>query len=184
MWELDRKEGWVPKNWCFWTMVLEKTLESPMDCKEIKPANPEGHQPWIFMGRTDTEAPILWPPDAKSQLIGKDPDGGKDWGQEEKRVTEDEMIGYHHWLSGHVFDQTSGNNEVQGSLACCSPWVHKEVDMTDNWTTTLPYNNWVDSRAFALIQKNSWSKEPNTNLNCEDVKFYTIKFTLYNKKKI
>ena len=84
MWELDRKEGWVPKNWCFWTMVLEKTLESPMDCKEIKPANPEGHQPWIFMGRTDTEAPIRWPPDAKSQLIRKDPDAGKDWRLEEK----------------------------------------------------------------------------------------------------
>ena len=110
MWELDHKEGWVLKNWCFQTVLLEKTLESPLDCKEIKPVNPKGNQPWIFIGRTDTEAetPILWPPDAKSQLIGKDPDAGKDWRQEEKGVTEDEMVGWHHWLKGHEFEQALG----------------------------------------------------------------------------
>ena len=89
MWELDHKEGWAPRNWCFWTVGLEKTLESPLDCKEIKPVNPKGNQPWIFIGRIDAETPIFWPPDAKSQLIGKDLDAGKDWRQEEKGVTED-----------------------------------------------------------------------------------------------
>ena len=103
MWELDYKQGWVLKNWCFQTVVLKKTLESPLDSKEIKPVNPKGNQAWIFIGRTDDEAeveapPILWPPDSKSQLIGKDPDAGKDWRQEEKGVTEDEMVGWHHWL--------------------------------------------------------------------------------------
>ena len=103
MWELDYKESWVPKNWCFWTVVLEKTLESPLDCKEIKRANAKANQPWIFTGRTvaEAEVPILWPPDSKSRVIGKDPDNGKDWGQEEKGTTEDEMVGWHHWLSGH-----------------------------------------------------------------------------------
>ena len=118
MWDLDHKEGWVVKNWCLRTVVLEKTLESPLDCKEIKLVNPDGNQPWIFIGRTDAEAkaPILWPPDAKNQLIGKDPDDGKDWGQEEKRVTEDETVGWHHWLNGHEFEQTPGDSEGQGSL--------------------------------------------------------------------
>ena len=103
MWDLDHKESWAPKNWCFWTVVLEKTLESPLDCKEIQPVHPRGNQSWIFIGRTDAEAktPILWPPDVKNWLIGKDPDAGKDWRQEEKGITEDEMVGWHHWLSGH-----------------------------------------------------------------------------------
>ena len=101
MWELDYKESWVPKNWCFWTVMLEKTLESPLDRKEIKPVNPKGNQSWIFIGRTDAEAPILWPPDAKSWLIGKDPDAGKDWGQEEKETTEDEKVRWHHPCDGH-----------------------------------------------------------------------------------
>ena len=98
MWEMDHKEGWAPKNWCFWILVLEKTLESPLDCKEINSVNPKGNQHWILIGRTDTEAetPILWPPDAKSRLIGKDPDAGTDWGQEEKGATEDGMVGWHH----------------------------------------------------------------------------------------
>ena len=141
MWELDYKESWAPKNWCFWTVVLEKTLESPLDCKEIQPVNPKGNQPWIFTGRTDAEAeaPILWPPDVKNQLIRKDPDAGKDWRQEEKGITEDEMVGWYHWLSGHEFEQTSGDGEGQGSLTCCSPWGHKESDMTEqlNWTEQL-----------------------------------------------
>ena len=107
MWELDYKESWVPKNWCFWTVVLEKTLESPLDCKEIQPVHPKGDQSWVFSGRTDVEAEtlILWPPDVKCWLIWKDPDAGKDWGQEEKGTTEDEMVGWHHWLKGHGLDR-------------------------------------------------------------------------------
>ena len=105
IWKLDYKEGWKLKNWCFWTVVLEKTLESPLNCKEIKPVNPKGNQSWISIGRTDAEAetPILWPPTVKSWLIWKDPDAGKDWRQEEKGMTEDEMVRWHHWLSGHEF---------------------------------------------------------------------------------
>ena len=132
MWDLDHKESWVPKNWCFWTVVLEKTLESPLDCKEIQPVNLKGNQSWIFIGRTDAEAEalILWPPDAKNWLIGKDPDAGKDWGQEEKRTTEGEVVGWHHWLNGHEFEQVLGDGEWKGSLVCCSPWGHKESDTT------------------------------------------------------
>ena len=132
MWELDHKEGWAPKNWCFQTVVLEKTLESPLDCKEIKPVNPKGNQSWIFIGGTDAEAeaPVLWPPDVKSWLIGKDPDVGKDWRQEEKRMTEDKMVGWHHWLSGQEFEQAPQDGEGQGSLACYSPWGREELDMT------------------------------------------------------
>ena len=106
MWELDSKESWVPKNWCFWTVVLEKTLESPLDCKEIKPVYPERNQSWIFIGRTDAEdkAPIFWPPDAKNWFTGKDPDAGKDWRQEKKGMTKDEMVAWHHWLDGHEFE--------------------------------------------------------------------------------
>ena len=121
MWELDHKEGWALENWSFQIVVLEKTLESPLDSKEIKPVKPKGGQPWKLTGRTDAEAdaPIIWLPDVKSQLIGKDPDAGKDWGQE-KGVAEDDMVGWHHWLSGHEFEQILGDNEGQGSLACCS----------------------------------------------------------------
>ena len=141
MWKLDHKGGWVPKNWCFWTVVLEKTLESPLDCEEIKPVNPKGNQPWIFIGRTDAEAeaPILWPPDTKSQLIRQDPDAGQDWRQEEKGTTEDEMVEWHHWLNGYEFEQAPGDGEGQGSLACCSPWGHKELDTTEqlNWTELI-----------------------------------------------
>ena len=130
--ELDLKESWVPKNWCFQTVVLEKTLESPLDCKEIKPVNPKGNKPWIFNGSTDAkaEAPILWPPDVKNWLTGKDPDAGKDWGQEEKGETEDEMVGWHHQFNGHEFEQTPGDSEGYGGLACYSPWGCKELDMT------------------------------------------------------
>ena len=125
MWELDYKEGWVLKNGCFRIVVLQKTLESSLDCKEIKPVNPKGNQPWIFIGRTnpEAEAPILWPPDAKSRIIGKDPDAGKDWGQEEKGMTEDEMVGWHHWLNEHAFEQTPEGSRGERSLTCCSPWV-------------------------------------------------------------
>ena len=110
MWELDYKESWALKNWCFWTVVLEKTLESPLDCKEIQPVHPKGNQSWVFIGRADVEAetPIFWPPNAKSWLIWKDPDAGKDLGQVEKGMTEDEMVGWHHWLNGHEFGWTLG----------------------------------------------------------------------------
>ena len=130
--ELDHKEGQVSKNLCFQTVVLEKTLESPFNTKEIELVNPKGKQPWPFMGRTDAEAEalILWPPDAMSWLTGKDPDAGKDWRQEKKGLTEDEMVRGHHWLNGHEFQQALGDGEEQGSLACCSLWGHKESDMT------------------------------------------------------
>ena len=132
MWELDHKEAWAPKNWFFANCVLEKTLESPLDSKEIKPVNSKGNQSWIFIESTDAEAeaPIFWSPDAKSQLIGKDADAGKDWRQEEKRVTEDEMVGWHHRISGHKFAQTQSDSEGQRSLVCCRPWDHKEWDTT------------------------------------------------------
>ena len=137
MWELDYKESWAPRNWCFWTVVLEKTLESPLDCKEIEPVHPKGDQSWVFIGRTDVEAetPILWPPDAKSWFLWKDPDAGKDWGQEEKGTTEDEMIGWHHRLNGHGFEWTPDVGDVQGGLVCCGSWGRKELDMTEwlNW---------------------------------------------------
>ena len=141
MWELDYAEGWVPKNWCFWSVVLEKTLESPLDCKEIQPVHPKENQSWVFFRRTDVEAetPTLWPPDAKSWLILKDPDAGKDWGQEEKWTTEDEMVGRHPWLNGHGFGWTLGAGDGQGGLACCGSWGRKELDMTErlNWTEYL-----------------------------------------------
>ena len=123
----------APTNWCFQTVLVEKTLESSLDSKEIKPVNPKGNQPWIFIGRTDAEAeaPIFWPPDAKSQLIGKDPDAGKDWRQEEKGTTEDEMVGWHHWLKRHEIKQTPGDGEGQGRLVWYSPWCCKELDMTE-----------------------------------------------------
>ena len=132
MWELDHKESCVLKNWCFQSLVLEETFESLLDSKEIKPINPKGNQPWLFTGRTDVEVetPILWPPDVKTWLIGKDPDAGKEWRQEEKGMTEDEMVGWHHQLNGQEFEQTPGDSEGQASLVCCSPWGRKELDMT------------------------------------------------------
>ena len=139
MWELDHKEGWALKNQCFWTVVLEKTLESPLDCKEIKPVNPKGNKPWIFIGKTDVEAetPILWPPDVKNWLTGKDPDAGKDCRQEEKGTTEEEMVGWHHWLNGHEFEQAPGVGDGQGSLEFCSPWGCNESNTTTNFKQNL-----------------------------------------------
>ena len=122
MWELDHKKGWALKNWCFWTVVLEKTLESPLDCKEIQPVHSEGNQSWVFFGRNDAkeETLVLWPAHAKSWLIGKDSDAGRDWGQEEKGTTEDEMAGWHHWLDGREFEWILGVCDGQGGLACCN----------------------------------------------------------------
>ena len=138
VWELDHKEGWAMKNWCFWTVVLEKTLEGPLDCKEIKPGNRKGNQAWKFIGRTDAETPVLWPPHAKSWLIGKDSDAGRDCGQEEKGTTEDEMAGWHHRLDGRGFGWTPGVGG-EGGLACCNSWGPKESDTTEqlNWTEQL-----------------------------------------------
>ena len=138
MWELDYKESWAPKNWCFWTVVLEKTLESPLDCKEIQLVDPKRNQSWIFIGRTDAEAesPIFWPPDVKNWLIGKAPDAGKDWRQEKKGMTEDEMVGWRHRLNVHGFVWTPGAGDGQGGLAWCDSWGCKELDTTEwlNWT--------------------------------------------------
>ena len=130
MWELDCEESWVLKNWCFWTVVLEKTLESPLDCKEIQLVHRKGNQSWISIGRTDAETPILWPPDVKNWLIWKDSDAGKDWRQEETGMTEDEMVGWHHWLNGHEFEQAPGLGDGQGSLVCFRAWGRKELDST------------------------------------------------------
>ena len=150
--ELDYKESWVLKNWCFWIIVLEKILESPLDCKEIQTVHPKGNQSWIFIGRTDVEAetPIVWPPDAKNWLIGEDPDSGKDWRQ------KDEMVGWHHQLDGHEFEQILGVGDGQGSLACCSPWDHKEPDTTER----LNWMNWREPpwvRWRKLWVKQVWS---------------------------
>ena len=171
MWELDCKESWAPKNWGFWTVVLEKSLESPLDCKEIQPFHPKGDQSWVFIGRTDAEAetPVLWPPHSKSWLTGKDPDAGRDWGQEEMGTTEDEMSGWHHWLDRHEFESTLGVGDGQGeawraeihavaksqtllsdwtelnwtgeweSLICCGPWDRKSQTWLSNWETTATY---------------------------------------------
>ena len=137
MWELNYKESWALKNWCFWTVVLEQTLVSPLDCKEIESINPKGNQSWIVIRRTDAEAgaPILWPPDVKNWLTRKDSEAEKDWRQEEKGATEDEMVGWHHQLDGCEFEQALGVGDGQGSLVCCSPWGCKEYDITErlNW---------------------------------------------------
>ena len=142
MWELDCEEGCVLKNWCVWTVVLERTLESPLDCKEIQLVHSKGDQSWVFIGRTDAkvETPVLWPPHAKSWLIGKDSDIGRDWGQEEKGTTEDEMVVWHHWLNGRESEWTPGFSDGQGRLACCDSWGPKESDTTEqlNWTKLKP----------------------------------------------
>ena len=172
MWELDYKESWVPKNWCFWTVVLEKTLASPLDCEGIQPVYPKGDQSWIFIGRTDAEAetPILWPSDVKNWLTGKDPDAGKDW-RREKGTTEDEMVGWHHQLDGLEREQAPGIGDGQGSLACCGPWGCKESDMTEqlNWTESLLFTGekgqtispWAEQRHISLtggrvLQTSHW----------------------------
>ena len=138
MWELDYKENWALKNWCFWTVVLEKTLESPLDCKEIQSVPPKRDQSWVFTGRTDAEVEtlILWPPHVKSWLIGKDPDARKDWRQEQKGTTEDKMVGWHHWFDAHEFEQAPGVGDGQGGLVCCSSWGRRELDTTErlNWS--------------------------------------------------
>ena len=148
MWELDYEQSWAPKNCCFWTVVLKKSLESPLDCKEIQPVHPKGDQSWVFIGKTDAKAEtlVLWPPHAKSWLIGKDPDAGRDWGQEEKGTTEDEMAGWHHRLDGREFEWTLAVGDGQVGLACCNAWDRKESDTTErlNWTEL----NWWPAKKF------------------------------------
>ena len=157
MYGCDYKGSWAQKNWCFWTVVVERTLESPLDFKEIKKVNPKGNQSWIFTGRTDAEAEttILWPPDAKSWLLRKDPDAGKEWRQEEKGITEDEMVGWHHQLYRHEFEQASGVGDGQGSLACCSPWGHRELDTTEqlNWTELRAAGGWSTNWRTIIAKK-------------------------------
>ena len=146
MWELGYKESRALKNWCFWTVVLQKTLESPLNYKEIQPVHPKGNQSWVFIGSTNFEAetPILWPPDAKSWLIWKDPDAGKDWKPEEKGMTEDEMVGWHHQLNGHGFGWTLGVGDGQGGLAFCGSWGRKESEM-------IEWLNWTDSDSRSTL---------------------------------
>ena len=148
MWELDYKESWVLKDWCFWTVVLEKTLESPLDCKEIQPVNPKGNQSWMFFGGTDGEAetPVLWPPDA-NWLIGKDPDAGKDWKWEEKGTTEDEMVGWHHWLNGHEFEQ------AQELLMDREAWCAAVHGVAKRWTWL---SDWTDNRLINDSHNVTW----------------------------
>ena len=161
MWKLDCEESWALKNWCFWTVVLEKTPESPLDCKEIQPVHSEGDQPWDFFGRNDAKAetPVLWPPHAKSWLIGEDSDAGRDWGQEEKGTTEDEMAGWHHWLDGRESEWTPGVGDGQGGLVCCYSWGHKESDMTERliWSDPVYYKSLsIVFQAFCLPYLIPW----------------------------
>ena len=151
MWELDCEESWAPKNWCFWTVVLEKTLESPLDCKEIQPVHPKGNQSWIFFGRTDAKAetPILWPPHVKSWLIANDSDAGRDWGPKKKGTTEDKMSGWHHQLNGHEFEWTLGVGDGQGGLACCKLWGCRRQTWLSDWTQ-LNWSN-AEERTFVLF---------------------------------
>ena len=153
LWELDYKESWVLKNWFFWAVLLEKTPKSPLDCKEIQPISPKGNQSWIFIGRTDAEAetPILWPPDVKNWLFGKTLMLKKDQRQEEKGMIEDEMVGWHHRLDGHEFEQALGVGGGQRSLACCSPWGHKELDPTKWLMLSLTWKCQIAHSKAALV---------------------------------
>ena len=172
------KESWAPKNWCFWTVVLDKTLEIPLDCREIKPVSPKGNQSWIFIGRTDAEAeaPVLWPPDVKNWLLGKGPDAGKDWRQEEKGTTEDEMFGWHHWLNGHDFEQALEVGDGQGSLVCYSPCGHEKSDTTErlNWTE-LPWTKVITYNAIYRL-KNTYYYFALNNLrnSCHTEQEYSV----------
>ena len=164
MWELDYKESWALKNWCFWTAMLEKIPEIPLDSEKIQPVHPKGNQSWIFIGRTDAEAeaPILWPPDAKNWLIVKDPNAGKDWRQEVKGTTEDEMVGWHHQINRHEFEQAPGAGDGQGGLACYSPWGGKESDTTEqlNWLRLpSPASESLDFHPYPLLFQVSSAKQ-------------------------
>ena len=160
MWELDCEESWALKNWCFWTVLLEKTLESPLHCKEIQPVHSEGDQSWVFFGRNDAKAktPVLWPHHVKSWLIGKDSDAGRDWGKERKGTTEDEMAGWHHWLNGHESEWTPGVGDGQGGLACCDSWGRIESDTTEqlNWTELKELEKLFPVFSLNWLEKTLW----------------------------
>ena len=181
MWELDHKEDWLPKNWCFQTVVLEKTLERSLDSKGIKSVHPEGDQSWIFISRTDAEAeaPILWSLDAKGRLNGKYPDAGKGWGQEEKWATEDETVGWHHWLNGYEFDQTLGDSEGQGSLTCCSPRHREELHAAEQQQHTVykAYTYWHRYLKCYLLRCVVWWSL--TLTNSESTSFH-VNITIHN----
>ena len=161
MWELDCEESWALKNWCFWTVVLEKTLESPLDCKEVQSVHPKGDQSWVFIGRTDAEAetPILWLFHEKNWLIEKDSDAGKDWGQEEKGTTEDEMPGCHYQLDGQEFEWTPGVGDGQGGLVCWDSWGRKDSDTTERL-------NWTELTVLEIMRP-SWLKSQVFTVHCE-----------------
>ena len=169
MWELDCEEGWVPKNWCFWTVVLEKTLESPLDCTEIQPVHSEGDQPWDFFGRNDAKAetPGLWPPHVKSWLIGKDSDAGRDWGQEEKGTTEDEMAGWHHWLDGRESEWTPGVGDREAWRAAIHVVAKSWTRLSDwtelNWRAVHKKMKEVDY--FRHMEKTHWAKAPKSSFS-------------------
>ena len=157
MWELDH-EGWMQKNCYFWTVVLKKTFENPLHCKEIQPVNPKGNQSWIFIGRTDAEAPILWPPDGKSQLIKKDPDAGEDWRQE-KRMTEDEMVGWHHWFNGHKFEHAPEMVKDGEAWRAAVYVVTKSQTRVSDWTTKTSKQWPCHSNTAVLYLKRERKKE-------------------------
>ena len=171
MWELDCEEGWALKNWCFWTVVLEKTLERPLNYKEMQPVHSEGDQPWDFFGRNDAKAetPGLWPPHVKSWLTGKDSDAGRDWGQEEKGTTEDEMAGWHRWLDGREFVWTPGVDNGQGGLACCNSWGRKESDTTEQliWSDLI----FIYSELSSLFDSVLWFTKV--------LNFYKVQFMFF-----
>ena len=164
MLEFDQKEGWAPKNWCFQIEVLEVTLESPLDCKEINQVNPKRNQSWIFIGRSAVEAegPIVWPPDAKTQVIGKDPDAGEDWRQAQKGTTKDKMIGWNHWLNAHEFEQAPGDGEGQGCLACCSSWCCKELDTNEQLNNKK--TDWAISVMITILNPTGTLQERHCSL--------------------
>ena len=184
MWELDHKESWVPKNWCFWTVVLEKTLEGPFDCKEIRPVHPKGDQSWVFIGRTDAKAEtaILWAPHAKSWLTGKDPDAGRDLGQEKKGTTEDEITGWHHRLNEHEFEWTPGIGDGQGGLACCDS-CRKESDTTEWLNSTELIVSFAVQKPLILIRSHLFTfafNSVNLGGGSEDLALiYVIKCSAY-----
>ena len=182
MWELDYKESWVLKNWCFWTVLLETTLESPFNCKEFQPVDSKGNQSWLFFGRTgvETETPILWPPNAKNWFIAKDPDAGKDWRREEKGTIKHEIVGWHHRLNGQEFEQTLGVGAGQGGVVCCSLCAHKESSMTEwlNWTWICFSKRREASKSVFLI-KRKWKKLT----IAVNIKFRNDEYQSKNKQK-